>query len=495
MRGISGPVTNASRRLHVAAMGALLICLLALTVVTSLSTYRSVRVQVDRELDERLLSMGQTIAQNLASAGQTTPQSLATTDPTTAPDVASPDPTVSKRLASDGSAAPTTADSVLGFQITRADLLRIAAASDLSSIEVIDARRRHLVGTDERRSFGERNPLLTAQPEVAIALAGIPVTTALYETPELRGTFFKTGFVPIEDAAGEVTGVVAVEGGSGFFAILPELRRIWWMAGLASATIASVLALLLLGLFRTLARSERDLRATTALATAGQLAAVVAHEIRNPLAALQSRAERAQEDLRAGGDPQRVAELLDAIPLEVHRLNRIVTNYLSLARGAEGDGTCSVLSVVEETLDLMAKDLERGRVAVALAAADRDLRARIGPGQLRQALLNLFLNAREAMEDGGELRVRVRADTSWAAIEVEDTGRGIDPHVRRQIFEPFFTTRPAGSGLGLAVVRSIVRSHHGRVDVRSEPGRGATFIILLPRDQKGVADAGPGGAV
>jgi len=455
MRRSSGLARNVSQRLYVAAMGVLLACLLALNIVTSLSTYRSVRVQVESELETRLLSVGQTIAQSLASVRR---------------------------------AAPTEADSAEGYREMRADLLRIAAASELSSIEVIDQERRHLVGTDSAIAFGARNPLLGAQPEVAVALAGIPVATSLYETPELRGTFFKTGFVPIENADGEVIGVVAVEGGSGFFAILPALRRIWWGAGLASAVIACVLAVLLLGVFRALGRSERELRATTALATAGQLAAVVAHEIRNPLAALQSRAERAQEELRAGDDPRRVADLLEAIPLEVHRLDRIVTNYLSLARGADAGGSCAVSQVVGETLDLVAKDLERARVAVKYVAPDRDLRARIGSGPLRQSLLNLFLNAREAMEGGGELSVRVRADASWITLEVEDTGGGIDPRIHRKIFEPFYTTRPTGSGLGLAVVSSIVRSHDGRVEVRSESGRGATFVLTLPRDQKGVAD-------
>jgi two-component system sensor histidine kinase HydH len=289
--------------------------------------------------------------------------------------------------------------------------------------------------------------------------------------------------------------VVAIEGGSGFFESLPALRRTWWGTGLASAVIAAVLAILLLGVFRALERSERNLRATAALATAGQLAAVVAHEIRNPLAGLLSRAERAQEELEAGTDPGRIAELLDAIPLEVRRLDRILTNYLSLARPPEEVGSCPVGPVVEETLELVSKELSRVGVKIALTQDSGDLRARIASGPLRQALLNLFLNAKEAMPGGGELRVRIGGGPSSVTIEVEDTGTGIEPSVRKRIFEPFFTTRPTGSGLGLAVVESVVHSCAGRVDVRSEPGSGAVFLLNLPRDRIGEKNGRTSGAV
>jgi signal transduction histidine kinase len=443
-------------------MGGLLACLLALVVVNSVSTYRKVRTQVDREIEQRLLAIGGAIAQNLGGAH---PEGL------------------------------TAADSLRWLAGVREDLRRIAAASDLGGIEVIDVRRRHLVGTDESIGFGERNPLLSAQPEVAAALAGIPVATALYEAPELRGVFFKTGFVPIEDSTGAVLGVVAVEGGSGFFEILPALRRTWWATGLASAVIAAILAVLLFSVFRALERSERSLRATAALASAGQLAAVVAHEIRNPLAALLSRAERAQEELEAGVDPKRVAELLGAIPVEVRRLDRILTNYLSLARAKDDAGSCAVGAIVEETLELVSRDLSRAGITVALTGGARDLRARIGSGPLRQALLNLFLNAREAMPQGGELRVRIDATSAAVTIDVEDTGTGIDPSVRKRIFEPFFTTRPTGSGLGLAVVESIVRSCAGRVEVRTSTEKGTAFLLTLPRDGIGETNGRTIGAV
>jgi len=451
------------RRLYVGALALLLCSLLALIIVTSTWSYRRVRAEVENELEQRLLSVGQAIAQGV---GQT--------------------PLL----------APTAADSARRLVAAREELRRIADASDLGSIEILDAERRQIVGTLETTTRGERNPLFVAQPEVAIALAGIPSATPLYEAPEIPGAFFKTGFVPIEDASGNVIGIVAVEGGSGFFDILPALHRTWWITGVASVCIAVILGVLLLSVFRALERYERGLRGTAALATAGQLAAVVAHEIRNPLAALQSRSERVQEELASGSNPAEAARLLDAIPVEVRRLDRILSNYLSIARSVEGTGGCAIAPVVDETLELLAKDLARTAVRTDVVIASRDLRVRLAPGPLRQALLNLLLNAREAMADkGGEIRIRADADGAWVRLEVSDNGPGISPRLRRRIFEPFFTTRTAGSGLGLAVVDSVVRSCGGRVEVRSEPHQGSTFVLVLPRDEKGDADEASRGAV
>jgi signal transduction histidine kinase len=449
--------------MYVGALTLLLCALVGLVVVTSIWSYRRVRGEVEQELEQRLLSIGQAIAQGIGSSSFS---SLA------------------------------GADSPGRLGIIREDLRRIAESSDLGGIEIIDAERRHVVGTLETTSFGESNPLFVAQPEVGVALAGIPAATPLYEVPGLPGVFFKTGFVPIEDGDGNVTGIVAIEGGSGFFKILPALRRTWWITGLGSVCIAVVLGILLLGVIRALDRYERGLRGTAALATAGQLAAVVAHEIRNPLAALQSRSERVQEELEMGADPERLARLLDAIPFEVRRLDRILSNYLSIARVTEGTGGCAIAPVVEETCDLVAKDLSRSSIETVVVIQSRDLRVRLDSGPLRQALLNLLLNAREAMgERGGEVRVLVRAEGPWVRLEVGDQGPGIPQKLRKKIFEPFFTTRVAGSGLGLAVVDSVVRSCGGRVEVQSEPGRGSTFVLLLPRDEKGEADGAARGAV
>jgi signal transduction histidine kinase len=460
----SSRITDRSiRRLYVGALALLLTLLLALVLGASVWSYRQVRREVDKELTQRLVSIGQAIAQGIGSR----------------------DIPVSSAV-----------DSARVLLSIREELRRIADESDLGSIEIIDPGMRHIVGTLDTQTFGEPNLLYAAQPEVAVALAGIPSATPLYEAPEIPGAFFKTGFVAIENDSGRVMGVVAIEGGSDFFEILPALRRTWWIAGLASICIAAFLAVLLFGLFRALERYERGLRGTAALATAGQLAAVVAHEIRNPLAALLSRSERVREEVESGGDPERIARLLDAIPIEVRRLDRILSNYLSIARVSEGTSGCLVKPVIEETVDLVAKDLSHSRIEMSVTLPSRDVRVRLDPGPLKQALLNLILNAREAMqESGGRIEIRAFVDGDGVRIEVEDSGPGVPPRLHRKIFEPFFTTREGGSGLGLAVVESVARSCGGRIEVRSEPGSGSTFVLFLPvdiKDMKGDSDAAHG---
>lgn len=437
------------RHLYLAAMSILLAALLVLAILPPLWTYREARARIEKELEDRLLSVGQAIVPAVLPFWE---------------DSAGVSP---------GAEQDSTA---------RGDLLRIARGSGLGSIEVIDTERRRVISTLATGGVGEIDPLLAAQTEVTVALAGIPVATPLYEAPGVPGTYFKTGFVPIEDASGRIHGVIAVSGGTAFFEILSVLRRTWLWSGLISGTVALILALLLFFIFRALERYERGMRSAAALATAGQLAAVVAHEVRNPLAALQSRAERVQEEIRSGTGGEELIHLLDAIPIEVRRLSRILTNYLSLARMREGTGISQIREVLGETLELVEQDLDRNGVRAEVLCEDGDLKARIDAGPLRQALLNLLLNAREAMPEGGMVRIRASADGAWVRIDVQDTGRGMDERTRKRIFEPFFTTRSSGSGLGLAVVDSVVRSVRGRISIRSQVGEGTIFTIWLPKE-------------
>jgi PAS domain S-box-containing protein len=229
--------------------------------------------------------------------------------------------------------------------------------------------------------------------------------------------------------------------------------------------------------YAELGRAQTQLVQRERLAALGELSAVVAHEVRNPLAVIFNSLGSLQHLLRPSGDAR---VLLDAIQEEADRLNRIVGDLLDFARPSEPTIVPGLLgAVVEEAL------------AAALAHAPpgievrRVLDAPLPPVRLdahlvRQAVVNLVVNALQAMPRGGTLTLRTRADGDAAVVEVSDTGPGVAPGVRARVFEPFFTTKATGTGLGLAVVRRIAEGHGGSVEVESPPEGGARFLLRLP---------------
>jgi signal transduction histidine kinase len=216
------------------------------------------------------------------------------------------------------------------------------------------------------------------------------------------------------------------------------------------------------------------------LAAAGELAASVAHEIRNPLAAIVNATTllAAEETLTAD---ERSATLA-AVKTEARRLNRILSDFLLFARpSAPRLATGDVGEVVQHVAGLIREDGARAR-AVELelhvepslpdVSHDADL--------MTQVLWNIALNGVEAMEGRGRLRIQVTRENGHVAMAVSDTGRGIPADDLRRIFEPFYSRKRGGSGLGLAIARRIVESHGGRIEVESAPGEGTRFTVLLP---------------
>lgn len=228
--------------------------------------------------------------------------------------------------------------------------------------------------------------------------------------------------------------------------------------------------------YAELARAQAQLVQRERLAALGELSAVVAHEVRNPLGVIFNSLGSLRRVLKPEGDARM---LLDIIGEEADRLNRIVGDLLDFARP-------SPPALRPEALDRLVEEA----VGAALAenrniAVKRD----IGPGLspvsmdarlMRQAVLNVAVNAVQAMPRGGTLTVRARRDGSWARVEIRDSGPGIPDEIRQRIFEPFFTTKASGTGLGLAVVKRIVEGHGGEVAVANEPGSGAFFTIRIP---------------
>ncbi len=230
------------------------------------------------------------------------------------------------------------------------------------------------------------------------------------------------------------------------------------------------------------------------LAALGQMAAGLAHEIRNPLGSIKGAAQFLQPAAGAGGGAAGTREFLDIIVEEVNRLNKIVSQFLDYARPYRGEQRpLDVADVLRKTLSLLSKEgQEHGNIEIVTNFAERTPPVRADAEQLLQVFLNLSLNAIQAMPPGNGkvgkllistgLRRATRRGAAAAFLEVRfrDTGVGIPTNDIKNLFIPFFTTKEKGTGLGLPISQRIIENHGGTIEVRSQPGEGATFTVLLP---------------
>ncbi len=215
------------------------------------------------------------------------------------------------------------------------------------------------------------------------------------------------------------------------------------------------------------------------LAAVGELAAGVAHEIRNPLSAIVNATTLLDRDDLT---PDERASTLGAVKKEARRLNSIVSEFLAFARPGEPKRTVGdIREVVDHVARLIREDRPRAGEVVTEVHVDPAVPPfAFDPDQLTQVLWNVARNGIEAMEGRGRLRLDVLRQNGDVSIAVSDTGRGISPEERRRMFEPFYSRKRGGTGLGLAIVRRIVAAHGGRIEVESTPGKGTRFTIHLP---------------
>ena len=234
---------------------------------------------------------------------------------------------------------------------------------------------------------------------------------------------------------------------------------------------------------RAVEEREREKVRAERLAAVGKMAAMITHEVRNPLSSIGLNTELLEDELTDVPNAGEAKALCTAIHREVDRLTAITEEYLAFARLPKPKlASESINAMVSALAAFVREDLAARQVVLTTELAPEDLVGNIDAGQLRQCLINLVRNAADAVAVKGKgwVVLRTRRDGDRAVIEVEDSGVGIASDVLPRLFDPFFSTKDGGNGLGLALTQQIVRDHGGDVDVASTVGRGTTFTVRVP---------------
>ena len=387
-------------------------------LAASLSLYASANAAVDRVLDERLRGAGESAALLL---GEPKPGS--------------------RRLS---------------------ELMR-ANALDGAYLLSSDLR----IAEDASGASGARADLLRVDPDrVRRAFAGEASVAPTYEVGPLS---VAAGYFPVRSSDGAITAVLALEAGRAFVQARVVLRR-----ARTAAVLLSLLSAIALGLLAMRWNAAERARATSE--AVARMAAMVAHEIRNPLGVIRGTVELMRERSGKALQPRDEEALRDLLS-EVERMRRLTEDFLDLG---------SERPLAKAPIDVAALARETARATEAAHPGIQvEVRAGALPqleadaGRLRQVLANLLSNAAHA-QGQGPVELEAKADGRVLRIRVRDHGPGIPPEQRKRLFDPFFTTKSGGTGLGLAIARRLCERHGGSLALLDEPGPGAAFEIVLP---------------
>jgi two-component system, NtrC family, sensor histidine kinase HydH len=226
---------------------------------------------------------------------------------------------------------------------------------------------------------------------------------------------------------------------------------------------------------------EREIERSRRLASIGGLAAGVAHEIRNPLSSIKGFATYFSERYSHIPEDKKTAEIMIQ---EVERLNRVIGQLLEFAKPVDiQKKLISIRTLIEHSKKIVERDAERKSIKIDINGVSHDLApVPLDSDRMNQVFLNLYLNAIDAMPDGGALTTKaaIEEDSNMMSISITDTGRGIEKKDLAHVFDPYFTSRQSGTGLGLSIVHRIIESHNGQVSIESEPGKGTRVTISVP---------------
>lgn len=286
--------------------------------------------------------------------------------------------------------------------------------------------------------------------------------------------------LPIHDVAGQLSDVV----GPVSISDVRELEDLDQVLQTIAGQVSTVV--------ERLRRTEREALRTEQLAALGQLAAGLAHELRNPLMSMKILVQSAQSDEREslGGHD------LDVLDDEIVRLEKLVSTFLEFARPSEPTKRLTdIVEILRSTCELTARQARIVNVTVHFIPPVQATLVEADPAQLRQVFLNLLLNALDAVQAGGDIWLDVSrvaeadGDRNSVCVTVSDNGSGLPEHLKQSMFDPFVSTKTTGIGLGLTICRHIIKAHGGEISASDREGGGAVFEVRLPDQQKTRAEA------
>lgn len=413
---------------------------LLVLIVTTLVLYRKAKTHLDNELGARLKA----VATNLAYAvGMAAPDSLST--------------------------------EAIGHEFL-ALLHEAAEKNDLSNIVLLSPDGLTVVDLAGYSPPGEPNPFIDLDfGAVVLARSGEPAYTNLYRSGDV---YLKSAYAPIISGGGEISGVVGVEAGAAFFKDLRELSNVIALILVPSFLVVAFLGLLFYRQSRVLDRAQEAIIRKENLATMGRMVANIAHDIRNPLSIINTSAERLRKKYRSED------EVFSYISEEVEQLNRILSGYLDFAASHSGEmEPRSVQAIIRRSLMILEPELEARKIDLVQVIPSEEYRVTGNDKRMQQAVLNVLLNAVQAVENGGRIEVSLFRDGARVVVRVKDNGGGIAEKDLKDVTKPFYTKKADGSGLGLSIVKSVMEEHDGEMEIKSEPGLGTEVSLLFPAEK------------
>jgi len=366
----------------------------------------------------------------------------------------------------------------LKLLLVDSQLRKIKRQNQLDAIYIIDPDLKIVADARMSASFAQkRNYLRTDSLAISRTLHGVNTTSQLHH---IATEYFKNGYAPLRNEQGKIIGLLVTEASASYFTTLKSYKQTFWLSLLASIALFILFSIFVWQSFQKLLKTEESLRQSEHLAFLGKMAAIMAHEIRNPLGIIRGTADV----LRSKYKQSDQEELFDYIPSEVNRLNTLIGNFLTYARGPKLERQpLNVQEFIRDHLRQFSISDPQKDIHFETSFQDQDLVIQADPNALRQVFLNILQNAVQASQKGSIIQIRQntfrKKGKNWLEIRIEDHGCGIEGDPER-VFEPFYTTKSTGTGLGMPISKKIIESHGGKISIETEPGKGTCVKILLP---------------